>query len=302
MAVEDASSNADLQQELARMQRQLAESHEREAEGLAREAATGEILRVIAGSPMDLEPVSRAILASALRLCGAHLGLLALYDGQAFEAVWLEGATPEFAEFWRHGPVRAGPGTAYARMVAERRPIHVEDLRQEEAYRRREPLRVAVVDHAAARTFLAVPLIRQDAVVGAITIYRSEVRPFTDEQIALLETFADQAVIAIENTRLFQNLAEALERQTATAEVLKAISRSAFDLQAVLDTLLENAAELCRAEIGVIYRFDGEVARAVGFYGSLPADRGLFARYTLAPGRGTLMGRVLLERRTVHLP
>src|SRR5262249_7883756 len=161
----------------------------------------------------------------------------------------------------------------------------------------------------AWRTFLGAPLRQHGEFIGGLFARRLEVRPFTPPQIKLLETFADQAVIAIENVRLFnelqlrnRDLTEALEQQTATSEVLKVISRSTFDLQPVLDTLVENATRLCDAKRGAIFRFDGEVFRAVAYYGSLPEFRNFWRQNVIRTGRGSAMGRAALERRTVHIP
>src|SRR5262249_14599936 len=196
-------------------------------------------------------------------------------------------------------------GTPMGRVVLERRTIHVADLQTEvEEF----PEGSAFARLLGFRTILQVPLLSGGEAIGVISVRRTETRPFTDRQVELLQTFADQAVIAIENVRLFtelqarnRDLTEALDQQTATSEVLKVISRSTFDLQPVLQTLVENAAKLCEAPFGVIFRSEGEVMRSGAISGSSPEHRELVQRTEFRPGRGSVIGRVMLERRTVHV-
>ncbi len=284
--------------ENTRLFKELQERNRALTEALEQQTATAEILRVISRSPNDLAPVFDSILGNATRLCEAHLGMLSMYDGDAFTTVAMRGASPAAAEYYRRA-VRPGPTTGLGRLLAEKRPIHIPDLMDDSAYRQRDPLRIATVELLGARTFLAVPLVKDNAVAGAVVIYRSELHPFSDAQIALVTTFADQAVIAIENTRLFKELQERLEQQTATAEILRVISSSPTDLQPVLDAVAERAAKLCAARDAQVMLVDGATLRRVAGYGEMPIITPI---EPLPIIRGIVAGRAVVDRQSIHLP
>ncbi|MFZ3251582.1 MAG: GAF domain-containing protein, partial [Pseudolabrys sp.] len=233
-------------------------------EALEQQAAMSEILGVISNSPTDLAPVFNAILANATRLCEGNLAALWRYDGKFLIGAAQHNASAAFADKYmgtKMEPGRAGP----ARLAAlERRTVHVADITAEPGF---SPL---VLQYERARSVLAVPLLRRKDLVGVIAIWRREVRPFTDKQIELVKNFAAQAVIAIENTRLLNELRESLQQQTATADVLKVISSTPGDLQPVFDTMLAKATNLCQASYGTMWLSQGDGFRTVAMYGGLP--------------------------------
>ena len=264
-------------------------------EALEQQTATADILRVIAGSPASVQPVFEAILDKATDLCKAQLGLLFLLSGATWRMVSHRGASPEAQE--SHRSFQAGPNTGLGRMLRERKPVHIEDLVADAATVHRDPVRVATIEKLGARTFLAVPLLKDGAVIGAVVVYRKEVRPFSDAQIRLLSTFADQAVIAIENARLFNETREALQQQRASGDILRVIAASPTDVQPVFDAVCSSAARLCDAYDVLIWRREGDSQRVVGHYGPIPIPH-----QTLALSRATTSGRALLEKQPFQVP
>jgi GAF domain-containing protein len=295
--VQNFASQAVIAIENARLLNELRES-------LEQQTATSEVLKVISTSPGELEPVFDAMVENAVRLCQAEFGNLFLYDGQEFVSAALHSASTVYAAARRRGAVvrHAHPDVPLNRLTRTKKIIHIADVRMEQSYIERDPTFSELVDVAGARTLLVVPMLKENELVGALAIYRREVRPFTDKQIALVQNFAAQAVIAIENTRLLNELRESLQQQTATADVLKVISRSTFDLQAVLDTLTESAARLCEADVASMHRQQGKNYQAIATYGTSPEHKDLIlSRIPFEAGRGSVLGRTVLERKPIQI-
>jgi GAF domain-containing protein len=267
-------------------------------EALEQQTATAEVLQIINSSPGDLAPVFDAMLNKALRLCDAAFGILLTFDGDTLRTVGFRNVPEALAEYMSGGPLLPDPNTTLGRVVRERRTIHTTDNSEAEPYRNRAPLAVAAVELGNARTVLHVPLIRENTVLGVFIIFRQEVRLFSDKQIALLENFAAQAVIAMENARLITETREALEQQTATAEVLGVINNSPGDLTPVFEAILERAHTLCGAAFGGLAIFDGQQFRFVAGHGE--SD---IAQYSIQPrpDGGAPLERVMRGEKLVHL-
>ena len=275
-------------------------------EALEQRTATSEVLGLISSSPGELSSVFDAILANALRLCDADTGHVLQAEAGALSVAAMRGGRPEYAQFLlERGPWRPALNSAPAEAMEEKRPVQIADIRETSSFTAGGQTTIAAVELGGLRTVLMVPMIADEKAIGMIVIYRTIVRPFSDKQIALVENFAKQAVIAIENARLLNELRESLQQQTATADVLKVISRSTFDLQVVLNTLVESATRLCDSDHAWLFRRDGEVYRWATGYGLSREGHEQIRQYQQAlahsPGRGSIVGRTALEGQPVQI-
>ena len=298
MSATPDSTFTDPEQLIADLEHQLAECKAERDEALQRETATAEMLQVISASSGDLVPVFDAMLEKALRLCEAAFGALHTFDGEAVHTVALRNVPMSFAEFLTKAPLRLDPEQSLlGKCIYRRQTVHGAD-RAKEGYVEGSPLAVAAVDLGGIRALLHVPLLKDNTALGAFTFYRQEVRPFTDKQIALLQNFAAQAVIAMENARLITETREALEQQTATSEVLQVINASPGDLAPVFDAMLEKAMGLCDAAYGGLFTYDGKGFPSVAFRGMPPA----LAEFFRGPVRPSPMTQRLIDgEQVVHV-
>jgi GAF domain-containing protein len=301
-AARQASSTfADLQQQVGALTRALAEAGEQQT-------ATSDVLKVISSSPGDLQPVFQAMLENATRICEAKFGVMWLSEGGGFQSVAVHGPAAHVESRRRQPIIHPGPELPLGRLAHTSRIVHIADIRREQAYVEGEPTFVQLADAGGARTLLLVPMLKEKELVGAISIYRQQVRPFTDKQIELLQNFAAQAVIAIENTRLLNelrqrtdDLSEALEQQTATSEVLRVISSSPGDLQPVFQAMLENATRICEAKFGTMFRFDGDAFHPMAMVNTPPAlTNFLRRRGRFVPEAGNGLYRVWKSKKPLH--
>jgi GAF domain-containing protein len=301
--VKNFAAQAVIAIENARLLNELRQRTDDLQEALEQQTATTEVLKVISNSPADLQPVFQAMLENGVRACGAKFGVLFRFESGMFHPTAMLDVPPAFAEvLMRQGAFPPQPGQLFGRLCESKNVIQIED-------RATESHDSPSARYGGARSAIAVPMLKADELVGAFFIYRTEVQPFTNKQIELVQNFAAQAVIAIENTRLLNelrqrtdDLTESLEQQTATSKVLEVISRSAFDLQAVFETVAESAVRLCGADRAFIWRFDGELLRMMVAYNTPQELKAYVAEHPIRPGRDSTAARAALERRTVHIP
>jgi GAF domain-containing protein len=308
--VQSFAAQAVIAIENARLLNELRQRTEDLGGALERQTATSDVLRVISSSQGNLEPVFDAMLANATRLCGAQFGTLSLYDGDKFRNMALHNVPQGYADLRLREPFKPHPKSGVARAAKTKKLVHIDDLRTQPPYLEGDPAVVTIADLAGARTIVIVPMLKEGNLIGLISIFRQEVRPFTDKQIELVSNFAAQAVIAIENTRLLNelrqrtdDLSESLEQQTATSDVLRVISTSPGELEPVFDSILESATRVCQAKFGTLFRFDGEMFHRVAGIGT-PASFVEFQRRR-GPFRpddsGTVLNRVVREKTVVHV-
>ena len=287
------SSAADQETKVARLTRELKEA-------LEQQTATSEVLGVISSSPGELEPVFKTILANATRICEAKFGILWLTDGKGFRSVALHDVPSALAQERQRSPLYfPSPATSLGQIVSTKQVVNIADVAAVPAFFERPEAR-ALVELGGCRSLITVPMLKEKSLIGAIAVYRQEVRPFTNKQIALLENFAAKAVIAIENTRLLNelrqrtgDLAESLEQQTATSEVLKVISSSPGELEPVFRTMLANAVRICDAKFGILFRRDNETFDPVALFGlPLPLAEFVRQRGPFRPIAGSLLDRL----------
>jgi class 3 adenylate cyclase len=307
MSTIPGSTLADSERLIADLQRQLAECRAERNEALDQQTATAEVLGVINNSPGDLAPVFDAMLEKATRLCEAAFGLMSTYDGERYHTVATHGVGPELAEYMR-APPHPDPESALGRIERGEDLVLYDDIADTDVYRKGDPRRRAIVDLGGAHSYAVIALRKDRKLLGIFAAYRREVRPFSEKQIALLQNFAAQAVIAMENARLITETQEALEQQTATAEVLqvisdvlKIISRTDARIDAVLDTLVRRASHICGADQAVLHQLRDGLHYVVASFGFMPEYEEYVARNPIKPGRGTAIGRMSLESRVIHI-
>ena len=301
--VQNFAAQAVIAIENARLLNELRQRTDDLTESLEQQTATSDVLKIISSSPGELEPVFQAMLENATRICAANFGILWLSEDGGFRFVAQHGVPPLLVENRQREPfVRPGPGTGLGRVAKTKQLIHVADITTEQAYAQRDPLRVAYAELGGARTLVAVPMLQENELVGAITIFRQEVRPFTDKQIELVTNFAAQAVIAIESTRLLSELRELLQQQTATSDILRVISQSPTDVRPVFDRIVLTAARLLRCDLVFVLLCNG----ATFSHAAVASPEG--PRPDLVPGKfpidpnANFPSRAILDKKMLHLP
>jgi GAF domain-containing protein len=300
--VENFAAQAVIAIENCRLLNELRQRTDDLTESLEQQTATSEVLQIISSSPGELEPVFNTMLQNAVQICDARFGNLALFDGRNVRVAAMHNAPPEFEKLRRKDPIVPLDRSLYGTLVRTKKRLHISDMTTEEPY-----ASSALVKVAGARTTLAVPMLKEGELIGAINIYRQEVQPFTDKQVELLENFAAQAVIAIENTRLLNelrqrtdDLSESLEQQTATSEVLKVISSSPGELEPVFSKMLENAVRICEAKFGIMFGFNNGAFRALSSYGD-SAGHSIGQPHVLSENPNNPLTRMAAAKETVHI-
>jgi two-component system, NtrC family, sensor kinase len=299
-----AIENTRLLNELRQRTNDLTERTADLTEALERQTATSEVLQAISSSSGDLDPVFATMLENAVRICDAKFGNIYHWDGEVLHLLASHNTPPAFAEARKHSPLRPPPETPVGRMLAHKAAFHSADMAAHPGYiDRSDPGSVAAVELGGVRTILAIPMLKENELSGSFSVYRQEVRPFTDKQIALVTSFASQAVIAIENVRLLNELRESLEQQTATSEVLQVISTASGDLEPVFASMLENAVRISGAKFGIIHGWDGENSRLMATH-NLPAafDEARRRASQWRPGPKTAIRRMVATKKVVHIP
>ena len=291
----DSENGGDRSDPVARLRSELEEARQQQS-------ATASVLKVMSATIGDLDAVFRSVVENSVVLCGADRAIIFRFDGQVLRVAAAFNAPAEVMNWMERNPISPGDYSVAARAALNKRTCHVTDVRADSQHT------YQAKDIEEFRTVLGVPILTNDHLLGVLLLYRTKVKAFEDRQINLVEVFADQAAIAIENTRLFnevqartKDLQESLQQQTATADVLKVISRSVFDLQTILDTLVESAARLCEAEMAFIHRREGEQYRAAATFGFAPEFWAFMQSHPITPGRGSIAGRVALERQVIQI-
>ncbi|MFZ0982426.1 MAG: GAF domain-containing protein, partial [Pseudolabrys sp.] len=270
-------------------------------EALEQQTATSEVLKVISSSAGELRRVFETMLENAVRICGAKFGNLWLREGDVFRIGATHGAPQAYVDYLRREQAfRPDPRLGLGQVLRTKEALQAADIAAVPTHG--DKTRQALINLAGARTLINVPMLKDNEVIGVIGVYRQEVRPFTDKQIGLVKSFAAQAVIAIENARLLNELRQSLEQQTATSEVLRVISRSATDLRPVFETIAHNSVHLCGATYGAVFRFDGEMISFAAHHNlEQTAIDAVHQMFPMRPNTSSLVGRTILERDVLHV-